>query len=158
MQIPQSGLMIYMKIAIGSDHAGFELKSSIVELLKELNHDFKDFGAFSQEQCDYPDFALKVAEAISNGEFQRGILICSTGIGMSITANKIKGVRAALCYNKETARQSREHNDSNILVLGSHHIDLETAEEIVKVWLNTNFSNDERHIRRINKIKEIENR
>jgi ribose 5-phosphate isomerase B len=148
--------MIYMKIAIGSDHDGFELKQNIIKLLKELNHDFKDFGTFSSESCDYSDFASKVAKALSNKDFQKGILICSTGIGMSIAANKIPGIRAALCYNTETAKQSREHIDSNILILGAEHIDLETAKEIVKIWLTTDFSKEERHQRRINKIKEIE--
>ena len=109
--------MIFMKIAIGSDHRGFELKEEIISFLKK--HEVVDFGTFTEDSCDYPDFALKVAKAVSSGKFERGILICSTGIGMSITANKIHGIRAALCLNEKMAKQSREHLNSNILVLGA---------------------------------------
>jgi len=144
-----------MKIAIGCDHAGFELKEKIKKLLKELNHDYKDFGTNSGESVDYPDFALKVAECVASKVCDRGILICGSGIGMSMSANKVPGVRAALCSNTEMAKLSREHNDANVLTMGARLIDGDTAKEIVKVWLKTEFLG-ERHLRRVNKMKDIE--
>jgi ribose 5-phosphate isomerase B len=144
-----------MRVAIASDHAGFELKEKIKKFLKELNHEYEDFGTHSNESVDYPDYALKVAESVAKKEFERGILICGSGIGMSIAANKIPGIRAALCHSVEMAKLSREHNDANVLTLGARIIDEATAKEIVKVWLSTEFLGN-RHLRRINKIKEIE--
>jgi ribose 5-phosphate isomerase B len=144
-----------MKITIGSDHAGFELKEKIKKYLDELGYKYKDFGTDSNESVDYPDYALKVAESVSKKEFDRGILICGSGIGMCMTANKIPGIRAALCHNIETAKLSREHNDANVLTFGAKMIDEDTAKDIVKVWLKTEFLG-ERHLRRINKIKDIE--
>jgi ribose 5-phosphate isomerase B len=144
-----------MKIAIASDHAGFELKEKIKELLKELGYVYKDFGTYSDEHVDYPDYALKVAESIAKKEYDRGILICGSGIGMCMTANKVPGIRAALCHNVEMAKLSREHNDANVLTFGARMIDENTAKDIVKVWLKTEFLGD-RHLRRINKIKDIE--
>ena len=144
-----------MKIAIASDHAGFELKERIKKLLEDLGYKYKDFGTDSDESVDYPDYGLKVAEAVAKKEYNRGILICGTGIGMCMTANKIPGIRAALCHNVETAKLSREHNDSNILTFGARMIDEKIARDMVKVWLKTEFLGD-RHLRRINKMKEIE--
>jgi len=144
-----------MKIAIASDHAGFELKEKIKKFLEELGYKYKDFGTDSNESVDYPDYALKVAESVAKKEFERGILVCGSGIGMCMVANKIPGIRAALCHNVETARSSREHNDANILTFGARMIDENTAKDIVRVWLKTEFLGD-RHLRRVNKIKEIE--
>jgi ribose 5-phosphate isomerase B len=144
-----------MKIAIGSDHAGFELKEKIKELLKELGHEYNDYGTDSSESVDYPEYGLKVAEAVSKKECDKGILICGSGIGMCMSANKVPGVRAALCMNPEMARLSREHNDANVLTMGSRLIDENTAKEIVKVWLKTKFLGD-RHLRRVNKMVNIE--
>jgi ribose 5-phosphate isomerase B len=146
-----------MRIAIGSDHAGFELKKELIEYITTLNCEYEDFGTYSDISVDYPDFGMKVAKSVANGQFDRGLLICTTGIGMSITANKINGIRAALCSNIMCAKLSRQHNDANILVLGAKIVDLSTAKEILKIFLETNFSNEERHIRRLNKIKKLEN-
>lgn len=140
-----------MKIIIGSDHAGFDLK----EALKESFDGMVDVGTYSEDSVDYPDFAAKVARPISSGEFERGILICGSGVGMSIVANKFPGVRAALCTDADTARMSRMHNDSNVLVLAGRRTDTETAATIVKVWSNTEFEGG-RHKRRLDKIKNIE--
>ncbi len=140
-----------MKIIIGSDHAGFSLK----EALKESFGGMVDAGTYSEDSVDYPDFAARVARAISSGEFERGILICGSGVGMSIVANKFPGVRAALCTDTDTARMSRMHNDANILILAGRRTDVETATAIVKVWSNTEFEGG-RHKRRLDKIKNIE--
>lgn len=140
-----------MKIIIGSDHAGFSLK----ETLKESFGGMVDAGTYSEDSVDYPDFAARVASAISSGEFERGILICGSGVGMSIVANKFPGVRAALCTDTDTARMSRMHNDANILILAGRRTDVETATAIVKVWSNTEFEGG-RHKRRLDKIKNIE--
>lgn len=142
-----------MKIAVGADHGGFEYKEEIVELLKKSGYEVKDFGTYSKESCDYPVFAKEVANKVADKEFDRGILICGTGIGMSIAANKVKGIRAALCSDTFSAKATREHNDSNILCLGARVIDSKLACDIVKIWLNTPFSDEERHIRRIGMIE-----
>jgi ribose 5-phosphate isomerase B len=146
-----------MKIAIASDHAGFEMKEQIKTFLNRLGYEVEDFGTDNEKPVDYPDFALKVANAVSKQKFERGILFCVTGLGMCIAANKVPGIRAVPCHDIETARLSREHNDANILTIGARSTDLKTAEEIIKVWLETNFLG-ERHLRRIEKIKDIENR
>lgn len=145
-----------MNIAIGSDHAGWELKETVKKSLKKERIEVKDFGTDNSNSCDYPDFGLAVAEAVVRGENGRGILICTTGIGMTMTANKVPGVRAALCNDVESARLSREHNDANILVLAANTVEREKLEDILRVWLNTAFSGDERHVRRLNKVKQIE--
>ena len=145
-----------MKIALGSDHGGYQLKENLKEYLKELNLEYVDFGCENEKSVDYPDIGFKVAIEVKSGKYDRGILICGTGIGMSVVANKVKGIRAALCYNEFTARYSREHNDANILVLGGRVIGSGLAKEIVKVWLDTKFSQEERHINRLNKIKQEE--
>ena len=142
-----------MKIAIGSDHAGYQLKEIIIELLQSENYDIQDFGTFSEESVDYPDIGRKLAEAVAAGEFDRGILICGAGIGMSIVANKVKGIRAALCSECYSAKVSIEHNNANILVLGGRTIGTGLAGEIVRVWMSAKFDPNSRHARRVAKIE-----
>ncbi|MFV1951575.1 MAG: ribose 5-phosphate isomerase B [Nitrospinota bacterium] len=142
------------RIAIAADHGGFGLKEDIKGFLKEDGYDCIDMGTDSEESVDYPDYGVKIAHAILNGEVDRGILICGTGIGMSITINRFKGIRGALCNDVYTARMSREHNDSNVLVLGGRVIGKGLALEIVKTWIKTEFAGG-RHQRRLDKIEEI---
>ena len=144
-----------MTLAIGCDHGGFELKEELLSLLRELNIDLIDYGTDSQKSVDYPDFGKKVSEAVSSGSSDKGILICGTGIGMSIVANRFPKVRASLCNDLFTAKMSRLHNDANILVLGGRVIGKGLAKEIVKIWLSTPFEG-ERHSARLNKIIQIE--
>lgn len=144
-----------MKIAIGCDHAGVALKNKIIPVLEELDIEWEDYGTKDEESVDYPDFGEKVSEAISKEKIERGILICGTGIGMSIVANKFPGVRAALCSEDYSAKMSRLHNDANVLVLPGRIIDGKTAQDIVKVWFTTSFEGG-RHQRRLDKIKTIE--
>ena len=146
-----------MRIALGCDHRGFELKQVIMGLLQELGHSYLDFGCYGTDSVDYPDLAQKVGEAVASPDFDQGILICSTGIGMSIAANKIEGVRAALCHDTFTAQRARQHNDANILCLGGDDVEVESALEIVKTYLSTDFEGG-RHIPRINKIAALEAR
>lgn len=141
-------------IAIGADHGGFELKEKVRAFLDEQGIAYKDFGAYSTDSVDYPDYAKKVGKAIQEGDCEQGILICSTGIGIGIAANKMKGIRAALCHDLMTARLTKEHNDSNVLVLGGLVVGPGLAMEIVKTFLDTPFSNVDRHQRRVNKIEE----
>lgn len=141
------------KIAIGSDHGGFELKEKIVDYLKLHDFEFKDFGTFSNESCDYPVFAKEVALEVAKGNFNKGILICGTGIGVSIVANKVKGIRAALCFDTFCAKMSRAHNNANILCLGQRVIAQDLALEIVDVWLNSEFEGG-RHEKRVEMIEE----
>ncbi len=143
-----------MKIAIGADHAGYVLKEHIKEYLKQKEIDFKDVGTFKIESCDYPEFAYKVGQAVATGEADLGILICGTGIGMSITANKIKGIRAALVHDENTAKLSRQHNDANVLCLGGRILTEEEAQKIVDVWLNTSFEGG-RHEKRLKLITQL---
>jgi RpiB/LacA/LacB family sugar-phosphate isomerase len=143
------------RIIIGSDHAGFSLKEDIKVFLSDMEYTVTDVGTQSSESVDYPDFGIKVAERVSAGEFNRGILVCGSGVGMAIVANKFPLIRAVLCLDVETARLSRLHNDSNILVLAGRRTDTDTAKLIVQIWLNTEFEGG-RHERRINKIKDIE--
>jgi ribose 5-phosphate isomerase B len=144
-----------MKVAIGSDHAGFELKNKIKEFLADSGHDVLDQGTFTPESYDYPDAAKKVARAIQRGEAERGVLVCGTGIGMSIAANKFKGIRAAVCHNVETAVLSREHNDANILALSGRGADHTQGLEIVEAWMKTEFLGG-RHARRVDKMMQFE--
>ena len=144
-----------MRIAIGSDHAGLEMKNEVVAVLKDMGHEYKDLGTDSSQSVDYPDFGEKVSAAVSEGRVDRGILICGTGIGMSIVANKFRHVRAALCGDIFSAKMSRLHNDSNILILGGRVIGKDLAKEIVKTWLITPFEGG-RHERRLKKIELIE--
>ena len=144
-----------MRVAIGSDHRGFALKEALKELLGELGHEWVDFGCEGEEPVDYPDIARPLGEAVAAGEYERGILICGNGLGMSIAANKVKGVRAALCQNSFTARLARRHNDANILCLGAWCIGRGLAEEIVRVFLSEDFEGG-RHARRLEKIRAME--
>ena len=141
-------------IGIGSDHGGYVLKQAVIKHLEEKGHAVKDYGCYSEESCDYPVYAKAVAEGILKDEVKQGILICGTGIGISITANKIKGIRAALCGDTFSARATREHNTANILALGARVTGEGLALDIVDTFLETKFSNDERHIRRINMIED----
>ncbi len=142
-----------MKIAIGSDHAGVELKAAIIKEFADIN--FEDLGPFSDESCDYPDYVSKVAFKVRDGEVDSGIAICGSGIGASIAANKVKGIRAALCFNGYMAEMTKRHNDANVLVLGARIIGLDIAMEIVKRWLEASFEAG-RHQRRIDKIAALE--
>jgi ribose 5-phosphate isomerase B len=141
-------------IAVGSDHGGFALKKAILAHLEKRGLEYKDFGTWSEESCDYPDFGKAVAKAVAAGECEKGILICGTGIGISITANKVRGIRAALCGDCFSAEATRQHNDANILALGARVTGEGLALKIVDTFLDTPFSNDERHIRRIRKIED----
>ncbi len=144
-----------LTVAIGSDHAGFRLKKEINRMLQEEGYSFKDFGTFSEESVDYPDIAIDVAKAVRSGEYQRGILICGTGIGIGIAANKMEGIRAALCHDTFSAKASREHNDANILTMGERIVGPGLARDIAAVWLQTDFAGG-RHARRVQKIIDFE--
>ena len=141
-------------IALGNDHGGYRLKQEVIQYLEEQKLEYKDYGGESEESCDYPVYAKKVAEAIVSGECDRGILICGTGIGISIAANKVKGIRASLCHDTFSAQATREHNDANILALGARVVGSGLALKIVDTFLNTEFSDDERHKDRIRQIEE----
>ena len=145
-----------MKIAIGSDHAGFEAKNAIADYIKGLGHEVTDFGTYSADSCDYPEFAYKVAKAVQSGEFERGVLVCGTGIGVSMCANKVKGIRCALCTDDFTAEMTRRHNDSNGLAMGARVTPVEKMKDIVRIYLSTDFEGG-RHKRRVDKITAIEN-
>lgn len=144
-------------IAIGSDHTGFKVKQELIKFLSSRGYDIIDVGTNSEQSCDYPDFALAVALAIKNDQAQLGIMIDATGIPSAITANKIKGIRAAVGYNEYAIRSSREHNNSNLLTLGARIFDVEILKSFIDLWLNTNFEGG-RHLNRLNKISDIENR
>ncbi len=146
-----------MKIVIGSDHGGYELKSKLVEFLKNGPYDVEDMGTHSKDSCDYPVIGFDVAKEVSAGKADRGVLICRTGIGMAIIANKLPGVRAGAVYNVEMSKSSREHNDCNILVLAADYTDEAAAREILKVWLDTKFLGD-RHARRVEQIIKLESK
>ena len=145
-----------MKISIGCDHSALELKNEIISYLKELGYDIEDHGTFDKESCDYTDFGIKVAEDVKTGKAERGIVICYTGIGMSIIANKVKGVRCSLVHYVEEAVLTREHNNSNCLALSAKYTTPAAAKEIVLAWLDTPFSFGERHTRRVEKINKYE--
>lgn len=140
-------------IALGSDHGGFALKQEIIKYLEDNNIQYKDYGCYDENSCDYPQYAKAVANAIVSGECEKGILVCGTGIGISIAANKVKGIRAAVCTDCFTAEATRQHNDANVLALGGRVVGAGLALKIVDTFLNTEFSNDERHIRRIAQIE-----
>ncbi len=144
-----------MKVAIGSDHGGFRLKGEIIDHLRKKGIEFSDFGTFSEDSCDYPDIAIQVAEKVAGKEFDLGILICGTGIGIGIAANKVPGIRAALCSDTFSAHACREHNDANILTIGQRVVGTGLALDIVDTFLNSKFEG-ERHKKRIDKITEIE--
>ena len=144
-----------MRIAIGSDHAGFRLKQALLEHVASLGHESSDFGCPDETSVDYPDFAVPLAQAVIAGEQDLGILICSTGVGMSIAANKLKGIRAALCHDTFSARRARQHTDANILCLGSWCIGEGAARDVVEAFLNGEFQGG-RHVRRLEKVKALE--
>src|SRR3989339_2034460 len=144
-------------IAIGSDHGGFSLKEKLKAYLEKKGYAVKDAGCFSEESCDYPAYAYAVAKEVSSGRCSKGILICKSGIGNSIVANKVKGERAALCYNLKEARLSRQHNDANVLVLGDLFVNEAMAKRIVSLWLKTEFEGG-RHLRRVKQIGHIEDK
>ena len=141
-------------IAMGSDHAGYEMKLYLAEHLKERGYEIEDFGTFSTESCDYPDFAKAVAKAVADGTAERGVLVCGTGIGMSIAANKVKGIRAAVLSDEFSAQATREHNDANILCLGARVIDNDKAVKLLDIFMDTPFSEGANHVRRISKLEQ----
>ncbi len=143
-------------IALASDHGGFDLKEEVKKHLEERGIEYKDFGTYDKNSCDYPDFGYKAAQAVGAGECEKGIVICTTGIGISIVANKVKGVRCALCSEPHSARLTREHNDANVLAMGGALIGPDMAIDIVETFLNTPFSGLEKHVRRIGEIADME--
>lgn len=145
-----------MKIAIGCDHGALALKNALVERLTAQGYEVKDFGTHTLDSCDYPDFAAPAAEAVAAGECDKGIVLCTTGIGVSITANKVKGIRCALLSDVMSARMTREHNDTNMMALGAGVVGQMLAFQIVDTWLGTEFSRDARHQRRIDKMMALE--
>ena len=144
-----------MHVALGCDHRGLRIKQAVIKFLLKLGYSYHDFGCYSDDSVDYPDIAQEVSEAVVSGESDHGILICSTGIGMSIAANKLKGVRAALCHDVFTAQRARQHNNANILCLRGENVEVNSALEIVNAYLCTSFEGG-RHIQRLNKIKALE--
>jgi ribose 5-phosphate isomerase B len=147
-----------MRTAIGSDHAGFEMKGTLAQHLRDLGHEAADVGTYSTEAVDYPDFVEAVGKAVLDGRADRGVLICGSGVGASVAANKMRGIRAGLCHDTYSAHQGVEHDDMNILVLGARVIGLALAQELVSTYIGAKFSNEERHVRRMNKVKAMETR
>ena len=143
-----------MKIAMASDHGGLDLKNRVKQYLEECGHQVVDFGTYTADSCDYPDFARPCAEAVANGSCERGIVVCTTGIGVSIVANKVKGVRCALCTNIDMATMTRRHNNANVLAMGQRYVDFDTAKQIVNAFLSTPFDGG-RHQRRVDKIETL---
>ena len=146
-----------MKIAIGCDHGALDLKNVVIAHLEKAGHEVKDFGTYTLDSCDYPDFAGAAAKAVASGECERGIVLCTTGIGVSITANKVKGIRCALLSDPLSARMTREHNDTNMMAIGAAVVGQMLALEIIDTWLGTEFSKGDRHQRRIDKMMALEN-
>ena len=147
-----------MKIVIGSDHAGLSLKQLVAGELRQGGHDVLDVGTFSSEPSDYPDFAELVGEAVISGRAERGILVCGSGVGVSVAANKIPGVRAAVCHDTYSAHQGVEHDDMNVLVLGGRIVGTALAHDLVAAFVGARFSGEERHVRRLDKVKALERR
>jgi RpiB/LacA/LacB family sugar-phosphate isomerase len=145
-----------MRVAVGADHAGFELKTALAKYVADLGHLVFDLGTDSTRPVDYPDFAAAVGAAVTEGRADRGIVICGSGVGASVAANKIKGIRAGLCHDTYSARQGVEHDDMNVLVLGSRVIGVELARELVRAFLSANFTGEARHVRRLEKVKALE--
>ena len=145
-----------MKIALGCDHGALALKNALIPRLEKQGYEVKDFGTYSLDSCDYPDFAAPAAQAVASGECDKGIVLCTTGIGVSITANKVKGIRCALLSDVMSARMTREHNDTNMMAIGAGVVGQMLAFEIVDTWLGTEFSNEARHQRRIDKMMALE--
>ena len=147
-----------MKISIGCDHGALTLKNALVARLTAQGHEVTDFGTHTADSCDYPDYAIPAAQAVASGACEKGIVLCTTGIGVSITANKVSGIRCALLSDEASARMTREHNDTNMMAIGAGIIDEALAFKIVDIWLSTPFSGVERHQRRIDKMMALENR
>jgi len=147
-----------MRIVVGSDHAGFELKKTLIDQLENLGHEVLNVGTDDPEPVDYPDFAEKVGLAILNGNADRGILICGSGVGASVSANKLPGIRAAVCHDSYSSRQGVEHDDMNVLVLGARIVAPSLAKDLVRIFLNAKFTSEERHKRRMAKISALENK
>ena len=145
-----------MKVTVGCDHAGFPLKAWVIDELRGLGHEVEDVGAYDTQPTDYPDYALKVALAVASGESERGIVVCGSGVGASVAANKVPGVRSALCHDTFSARQGVEDDDMNVLCLGARVIGPSLAGEVVRAFAGARFSNADRHLRRLNKVKAIE--
>ena len=145
-----------MKIAVGCDHGALDLKNKLVAHLEQKGYEVKDFGTYSLDSCDYPDFVAPAAQAVAAGECEKGIVLCTTGIGVSIAANKVKGIRCALLSDVMSARLTREHNDTNMMAIGAGVVGQMLALEIVDTWLGTEFSHNERHQRRIDKVMALE--
>jgi ribose 5-phosphate isomerase B len=147
-----------MKIVIGSDHAGYALKVAMGEELRSLKHDVLDVGAYDEKPSDYPDFAEKVGRAVLEGMAERGVLICGSGVGASVAANKLRGIRAGMCHDTYSAHQGVEHDDINVLVLGSRVIGVELAKDLVHAFLGAKFTDEERHVRRLGKVRVLEDK
>jgi len=147
-----------MKIVVGSDHAGFQLKNEMANLLKSLGHDVLDVGAYDERPSDYPDFAEAVGSAVLDGRAERGVLICGSGVGASVAANKLAGIRAGVCHDTYSAHQGVEHDNINVLVLGSRVVGVKLAEDLVKAFLGAQFTGEERHVRRLAKVKALEDK
>jgi len=147
-----------MKLVVGSDHAGFQLKNEVASLLKSLGHDVLDVGAYDERPSDYPDFAEAVGRAVLDGRAERGVLICGSGVGASVAANKLVGIRAGMCHDTYSAHQGVEHDDINVLVLGSRVVGVKLAEDLVKAFLGAQFTREERHVRRLAKVKALEDK
>lgn len=145
-----------MKVVIGSDHAGFQLKNAMGDLLRSLGHEVLDIGAFNENPSDYPDFAEAVGRAILDGRAERGVLICGSGIGASVAANKLVGIRAGICHDTYSGHQGVEHDNMNVLVMGSRVVGEKLAEDIVRAYLPAKFTNEERHVRRLAKVAALE--
>jgi ribose 5-phosphate isomerase B len=145
-----------MKVVIGSDHAGFQLKNAMSDVLRSMGNDVLDVGAFNENPSDYPDFAEAVGRAVLDGKAERGVLICGSGVGASVAANKLPGIRAGMCHDTYSAHQGVEHDNINVLVLGSRVIGVALAQDLVKAFMGAKFSNEERHVRRLAKVKALE--
>ena len=145
-----------MKVVIGSDHAGFQLKNAMGDVLRSMGNDVLDIGAFNENPSDYPDLAEAVGRAVLDGKAERGVLICGSGVGASVAANKLPGIRAGMCHDTYSAHQGVEHDDINVLVLGSRVIGVALAQELVKAFLGGKFTNEERHVRRLGKVRALE--
>ena len=147
-----------MKLVVGSDHAGFQLKNEMAGLLKSLGHDVLDVGAYDERPSDYPDFAEAVGRAVLDGRAERGVLICGSGVGASVAANKLVGIRAGMCHDTYSAHQGVEHDNMNVLVLGSRVVGVKLAEDLVKAFLGAQFTREERHVRRLAQVKALEDK
>jgi ribose 5-phosphate isomerase B len=145
-----------MKVVIGSDHAGFQLKNAVGDLLRSMGNEVLDVGAFNENPSDYPDFAEAVDRAVLDGKAERGVLICGSGVGASVAANKLPGIRAGMCHDTYSAHQGVEHDNINVLVLGSRVIGVALAQDLVRAFMGAKFSNEERHVRRLGKVKALE--